>query len=239
MNASRWFLAIRKNSNYWVFKNKVFSSFVRAISQRFLSQREESQERVVYSLRTRRGKWSQRSLSAGCMRARDSTPRSCRYSRRECRGISPVVAGSICKLAFDSATKWRGGTAASFVPSLSLSFPSSFLAFSLFSLAQRSPSLPFFPSLRPLSQSLLHFRPATLPSTPPTNPTESAPESDQRGNNWRSVSLFRNIRYRHRRCIPSTPHRIACSRFFLARASSKQSSRSFSLMRRFYFALCR
>lgn len=45
-------------------------------------------------VRTRRSKWSRRSLSAGCARARARAilhPRSCRYLKRECRSISPLL----------------------------------------------------------------------------------------------------------------------------------------------------
>lgn len=92
-----------------------------------------------------------------------------------------------------------------------------FLAFSpslLFLSAQSTLFLSHSPSpSRPhlsLSQSLLHSRPAALPSPPPTSSTESAPESDQRGNNWRSVSLFRNIRRRRRcrRILRPSPNRL-------------------------------
>lgn len=95
-----------------------------------------------------------------------------------------------------------------------LSFLSCFFAFSPFSFSAVPPpplSLSVCQSVSLPSFSVaitLSARSARLPSLPPTSSTESAPESDQRGNNWRSVSLFRNIRCR-RRCIPRpSPNRL-------------------------------
>lgn len=87
-----------------------------------------------------------------------------------------VVAASICKLAFDSATKWRGGTAGTFQRAI----PSS--SFALFAFSSSSPLPPL--SLFSISVS---FPVAIIPSAsrpssslsarilldenPPPNPT--------------------------------------------------------------------
>jgi len=136
-------------------------------------------------VRTRRGKMVTTFTKCG-LHAR---ARAAADTRNENVGVNiAVVAGSICKLAFDSATKWRGRTAGSFV--LFFSFFSFLLFRFLFFFFQRDPpslflSLFLFLSLSSLSlfQSLLHSQSVVLPSPPPTNSTESAPESDQRGNN--------------------------------------------------------
>lgn len=108
-------------------------------------------------------------------------------------------------MAWRDCWKFRASSLSSHSP---LSFLSCFSPFFLSAqptlFLSRSLSLSLLPLS--LSQSLLHSRPAALLSPPSTSSTESAPESDQRGNNWRSVSLFRNIR--RRRILRPSPNRL-------------------------------